>query len=73
MHYSSVFAGTDEEALQVAQRINAGSVSINEAAMSSILHFGDSVVFNRSGIGGQKIGPENFSRFVKKKNIHVSA
>lgn len=70
---AAVFAGTDEEALQVAQRINAGSVSINEAAMSSILHFGDSVSFNRSGIGGQKIGPENFSRFVKKKNIHVSA
>lgn len=70
---AAVFAGSDEEALAVAQRINAGSVSINEAALSAILHYGDSVSFNWSGIGGQKIGPENFSRFVKKKNIHLSS
>lgn len=68
---AAVFAGTNEEALAVAQRINAGSVSINESALSAILHYGDSVSFNWSGIGGQRIGPENFSRFVKKKNIHL--
>lgn len=67
---AAVFAGTEEEALTVAQRINAGSISINEAAMKAILHVGDSINFNWSGIGGLRIGPENFSRFVKKKHIH---
>lgn len=67
---AAVFADTDEEALQVAQRINAGSVSINKAALKAILHHGDSVSFNWSGVGGLRIGPENFSRFVKKKHIH---
>lgn len=67
---AAVFAGTEEEALTVAQRINAGSVSINEAALKAILHYGDSVSFNWSGVGGLRIGPENFSRFVKKKHIH---
>lgn len=67
---AAVFAGTDDEAIALAQRINAGSVSINEAALSAILHYGDSVSFNWSGIGGLRIGPENFSRFVKKKHFH---
>lgn len=67
---AAVFAGTEEEALTVAQRINAGSVSINEAALKAILHYGDSVSFNWSGVGGLRIGPENFSRFVKKKHFH---
>ena len=67
---AAVFAGTEEEALAVAQRINAGSVSINEAALKAILHYGDSVSFNWSGVGGLRIGPENFSRFVKKKYFH---
>lgn len=70
---AAVFAGTDEEALQVAQRINAGFVSINEAAMKAILHVGDSINFSWSGVGGLRIGPENFSRFVKKKIIHLSS
>lgn len=68
---AAVFAGSDEEALQVARRINAGAVSINEAALNAILHAGDSVSFNWSGVGGLRIGPENFSRFLKKKNIHL--
>ncbi len=67
---AAVFAGTEEEALAVAQRINSGSVSINEAALKAILHYGDSVSFNWSGVGGLRIGPENFSRFVKKKYFH---
>lgn len=69
---AAVFAGSVEEALRVAQRINAGNITINEAALKNILDYGDILSFNWSGVGGLRIGPENFSRFVKKKNINSS-
>jgi acyl-CoA reductase-like NAD-dependent aldehyde dehydrogenase len=69
---AAVFAGTDEEAIELADRINAAAISINDAALTAILHRGDNQSFNKSGIGGLRIGPENFSRFLKKKTIHVN-
>lgn len=69
---AGVFAATDEEALDIAIRINAGSVSINEAALTAILHYGDNLSFNMSGVGGLRIGHENLSRFLKKQTIHFS-
>ncbi len=69
---AGVFAATDEEALDIAIRINAGSVSINEAALTAILHYGDNRSFNMSGVRGLSIGQENLSRFLKKQTIHFS-
>lgn len=68
---AAVFAGTDEEAEDLANRIHAGSISINETALTAILHYGDNLSFNMSGIGGLRIGRENFSRFLKKRTIHL--
>ncbi|MEN9459596.1 MAG: hypothetical protein RL135_2219, partial [Bacteroidota bacterium] len=68
---AAVFAATDEEATDIANRIHAGSISINELALTAILHYGDQLSFNMSGIGGLKIGQENFSRFLKKRTIHL--
>jgi acyl-CoA reductase-like NAD-dependent aldehyde dehydrogenase len=68
---AAVFAATDEEAEDIANRIHAGSISINESALTAILHYGDNLSFNMSGIGGMRIGKENFSRFLKKRNIHL--
>jgi succinate-semialdehyde dehydrogenase/glutarate-semialdehyde dehydrogenase len=68
---AAVFAATDEEAEEIANRIHVGSISINEAALTAILHYGDQLSFNMSGIGGLKIGQENFSRFLKKRTIHL--
>jgi len=67
---AAVFAATNEEAADIATRINAGAISINETALNAILHPGDQLSFNLSGIGGLRIGPDNFSRFVKKKTIN---
>jgi acyl-CoA reductase-like NAD-dependent aldehyde dehydrogenase len=68
---AAVFSATDEEAADIANRIHAGSISINELALTAILHYGDQLSFNMSGIGGLKIGQENFSRFLKKRTIHL--
>lgn len=68
---AAVFAATDEEAEDIANRIHAGSISINESALSAILHYGDHLSFNMSGIGGLRIEQANFSRFLKKKTIHL--
>lgn len=67
---AAVFAATIEEATELATRINAGSISLNEGALSAILHSGDNLSFNVSGIGGLRIGKDNFNRFVKKKTIN---
>jgi succinate-semialdehyde dehydrogenase/glutarate-semialdehyde dehydrogenase len=68
---AAVFAATDEEAEEIANRIHVGSISINEAALTAILHYGDQLSFYMSGIGGLRIGQENFSRFLKKRTIHL--
>jgi acyl-CoA reductase-like NAD-dependent aldehyde dehydrogenase len=68
---AAVFAATDEEAEDIANRIHAGSISINESALTAILHSGDNLSFNMSGIGGLRIGHESFSRFLKKRTIHL--
>ncbi len=68
-----VFAGTEEEALPVAHRIEAGGISINDAGLAP--HFiGDNNVaektaFKCSGLGGSRTGAESIKRFVRKRAL----
>ncbi|OEY66115.1 aldehyde dehydrogenase [Marinobacter sp. X15-166B] len=68
-----VFAGTEEEGLAVARRIDAGGISINDAGLAP--HFiGDKDVaektaFKCSGLGGSRTGAESIKRFVRKRAL----
>lgn len=63
----AVFAGTEDEAIKIAQKMNCGAVSINDAALTAVMHEGEKSSFKMSGIGGTRMGPSAIKRFLKQK------
>lgn len=64
---AAVFAGSEAEALAVAQHIQAGAISINDAALTGILQEAEKHSFKFSGLGGSRMGSAAFMRFLRKK------
>ncbi|GBE95592.1 aldehyde dehydrogenase family protein [Nostoc cycadae] len=64
---AAVFAETETEALTVAQQIDAGAISINDAALTAIMHEGEKNAFKLSGLGGSRMGAAAIKRFLRKK------
>lgn len=64
---AAVFADPVESALEVAQQIDAGAISINDAALTAIMHEGEKNPFKFSGLGGSRMGPAALKRFMRKK------
>lgn len=64
---AAVFAGSEAEALAVGDRIQAGAISINDAALTALIHDGEKNAFNYSGMGGSRMGPAALKRFMRKK------
>ena len=66
---ASVFAGTEEEGLQVARRMHGGVISVNEASLSGTVHEFEQDPFNLSGLGRSRMGPAGVERFYRHKLI----
>jgi acyl-CoA reductase-like NAD-dependent aldehyde dehydrogenase len=69
---ASVIAGSPQEALPIARRLNAGAVFIQD----TFLTFGKMRTvgtnsFGVSGLGGSRTGPESISRFVRRKALMI--
>lgn len=64
---AAVFAGSQAEALEVGDRIQAGAISINDAALTALIHEGEKNAFNYSGMGGSRMGASALRRFMRKK------
>ncbi|MBD1846560.1 aldehyde dehydrogenase family protein [Cyanobacteria bacterium FACHB-63] len=64
---AAVFAGSTSEALEVGDRIQAGAISINDAALTALIHEGEKNAFRYSGIGGSRMGAAALKRFMRKK------
>ena len=69
---AAVFAGESEEAIDVARRINAGAVSINDASLTAIVYDAEKNSFNLSGMGGSRMGPAALRRFGRRQAFLVS-
>jgi acyl-CoA reductase-like NAD-dependent aldehyde dehydrogenase len=63
----AVFAGTPEEAMEVGRHITGGAISINDAALTAIMHEGEKSSFKLSGIGGTRMGASALRRFLRQK------
>jgi succinate-semialdehyde dehydrogenase / glutarate-semialdehyde dehydrogenase len=63
----AVFAKTIHEAMQIANKIDGGAISINDCALTAIMHEGEKNSFKMSGIGGTRMGPSAIKRFMKQK------
>ncbi len=64
---AAVFAATIEEAMELGDRIEGGAISINDAALTAIMHEGEKNSFKLSGIGGTRMGPSAMKRFMRQK------
>lgn len=66
---AAVFAGSLEEAETVGRRIDAGAVSLNDAALTAMFHEAEKHAFKCSGLGGSHMGPAGFQRFLRRKAL----
>ena len=63
----AVFAGKEEEAMIIARQMKCGAVSINDAALTVVIHEGKINAFKMSGIGGTRMEASAFEKFLKQK------
>ncbi len=68
---AAVFAGTKDEARMVAEELEAGAVSINDACLTGMTQEGEKNSFKLSGLGGSRMGPASIMRFLRKKALII--
>lgn len=65
----AVIAGSVEEARPVAERVDAGGVSINDCGLTILTYEPEKNSFGLSGMGGSRMGPGSIHRFLRKKAL----
>lgn len=67
---ASVIAGSEEEALPLAERLNAGTINVQDTFLTfaKLRKIGTNS-FGVSGLGGSRTGPESIMRFFRRKAI----
>jgi acyl-CoA reductase-like NAD-dependent aldehyde dehydrogenase len=68
---AAVIAGSPEEAERLGERLDAGGISINDGALTGMMHECEKHSFKLSGMGGSRMGPAGLTRFLRKKAIIV--
>ncbi|MCS6807426.1 MAG: aldehyde dehydrogenase family protein [Bacteroidota bacterium] len=63
----AVFASTVEEAYRIGQKMECGAISLNDAALTAIVHEGEKQSLKCSGIGGTRMGVGAMRRFVRQR------
>lgn len=65
----AVFAGTVEEAEAVGRRLEAGAISLNDAALTSIFYEAAKQGFKASGLGPSRMGEDGYRRFLRRQAL----
>jgi acyl-CoA reductase-like NAD-dependent aldehyde dehydrogenase len=66
---AAVFAGTLEEADSIARRLDAGAVSLNDAALTALFYEAEKQSFKASGLGPSRMGAAGLTRFFRRKAL----
>jgi acyl-CoA reductase-like NAD-dependent aldehyde dehydrogenase len=66
---AAVFAGTLAEAETIAEDIEAGAISLNDAALTALFHEAEKNAFKSSGLGGSRMGAAGLQRFLRRKAL----
>jgi succinate-semialdehyde dehydrogenase / glutarate-semialdehyde dehydrogenase len=64
---AAVFAASNETAMQIGAQLHGGAISINDCALTAVMHEGEKNSFKLSGIGGTRMGPSAIKRFMRQK------
>ncbi len=67
-----VFAGSNDEAIAVGKRIDAGGISINDAALTALVYEAEKNSFKLSGMGASRMGATGYTRFFRKQSFMVN-
>ena len=68
---AAVFSADDDAAKAVAERLQVGAVSINDASLTGIVNDVEKNSFRFSGMGGSRMGPAGLTRFLRKRALLV--
>ena len=68
---AAVFAGSEAEAIEVAQHLEAGAISINDAGLTAFIHEAEKNAFKLSGMGSSRMGGAALTRFMRKKTFLI--
>jgi succinate-semialdehyde dehydrogenase / glutarate-semialdehyde dehydrogenase len=64
---SAAVFGPSDAAKRVASELECGAISINDAALTAIVHDGEKQAFKSSGLGPTRMGDASIQRFRKAK------
>lgn len=67
----AVFARDTDEAFRIGQRLEAGAISLNDCALTAVVHEGEKNSFRMSGLGGTRMGPGAIRRFMRQRAFLV--
>ncbi|MGH8961617.1 MAG: aldehyde dehydrogenase family protein [Jatrophihabitantaceae bacterium] len=65
----AVFGPDPDAAAAVGRRLQVGAVSINDAALTALVHEGEKNSFRASGLGGSRMGASSIRRFVRTQTL----
>jgi acyl-CoA reductase-like NAD-dependent aldehyde dehydrogenase len=66
---AAVFAGSLDEGQEFAAHIQAGAVSVNDAALTVLIHDFEHHAFGYSGLGASRAGTSAYTRFTREQSI----
>lgn len=68
---AAVFAGGTDEAIAVAEQLEVGAVSINDASLTGLANDVEKNSFRYSGMGGSRMGDSGLRRFLRKRALLI--
>jgi succinate-semialdehyde dehydrogenase / glutarate-semialdehyde dehydrogenase len=66
---AAVFAGSLDDAEAVGRRLEAGAVSLNDAALTALFYEAAKQSFKASGLGPSRMGADGLARFVRRQAL----
>ncbi len=64
---AAVFSGDPARLAALASGVQAGALSLNDCALTAIMHEGEKQSFKRSGMGGSRMGAQSIQRFLRRQ------
>lgn len=68
---AAVFSTDADTAKAVAERLQVGAISINDASLTGIVNDVEKNSFRFSGMGGSRMGPAGLTRFLRKRALLI--
>ncbi len=65
----AVIAGSRDGAMAIAERLEAGAISLDDAGLTSFVHDAEKDSFKESGVGRSRMGASGLLRFLRKRAL----